>query len=170
MCAMEGTLLAARDLRFLSTFYTANAVAMVLAFQAVERRGLGLRAAWGCMLGFQLCRVITFAARLRHVDRRNAPAVRRAAPVKPRARTVSMVVEEEDGREEGKPERREEAEEAELEDEEVNPLSRDLVFLLNSPLGLLLFFGVTYALGSLGGGVSERAAEDFGPISLDGVF
>ena len=81
-----------------------------------------------------------------------------------------MVVEEEDGREEGKPVRREEAEEAELEDEEVNPLSRDLVFLLNSPLGLLLFFGVTYALGSLGGGVSERAAEDFGPISLDGVF
>ena len=164
MCAMEGTLLAARDLRFLSTFYTANAVAMVLAFQAVERRGLGLHAAWGCMLGFQLCRVITFAARLRHVDRRNSVAVRLAAPVKPRARMVSMV---EDGSEEDKPMRREEAEEE--EEEEIDPLSRDLVFILNSPFGVLLFFGITYAIQSLVGGVSEQPA-DFGPISLDGVF
>ena len=63
--------------------------------------------------------------------------------------------------------RREEAEEE--EEEEIDPLSRDLVFILNSPFGVLLFFGITYAIQSLVGGVSEQPA-DFGPISLDGVF
>ena len=61
MCALEGTLLATRDLAFLSTFYSVNAVAMVAAFQAVERIfGGGLKAAWGCMLAFQLGRLAAF--------------------------------------------------------------------------------------------------------------
>ena len=65
MCSMEGALLASRQLGFLSTFYTANAVAMVAAFAAVERLGLGLRAACACMLGFQVVRVAVFGLRLR---------------------------------------------------------------------------------------------------------
>ena len=66
MCALEGTLLATRDLTFLSTFYSVNAVAMVAAFQAVERIfGGGLKAAWGCMLAFQLGRLAAFGLRLR---------------------------------------------------------------------------------------------------------
>jgi Na+-driven multidrug efflux pump len=64
MCAMEGALLASRDLRFLGNFYTLNAVAMVGAFALVERLGLGLHAAWGCMLGFQACRLLAFGLRL----------------------------------------------------------------------------------------------------------
>ena len=65
MCAMEGALLATRQLRFLSTFYTANALAMVAAFALVERLGLGLSAAWSCMLTFQLLRLLSFGLRLR---------------------------------------------------------------------------------------------------------
>ena len=58
--------LATRDLTFLSTFYSVNAVAMVAAFQAVERIfGGGLKAAWGCMLAFQLGRLAAFGLRLR---------------------------------------------------------------------------------------------------------
>ena len=41
-------------------------VAMVAAFQAVERIfGGGLKAAWGCMLAFQLGRLAAFGLRLR---------------------------------------------------------------------------------------------------------
>ena len=65
MCAMEGTLLASRQLRFLGGFYAANAVAMVGAFAVVERVGGGLPAAWACMLAFQLARLAAFALRLR---------------------------------------------------------------------------------------------------------
>ena len=63
MCAMEGMLLATKDLRFLSTFYSVNSVTMVLGFVAVESLGLGLSAAWQCMLAFQVCRIVVFAAR-----------------------------------------------------------------------------------------------------------
>ena len=48
MCAMEGALLAKRDLGFLSTFYAINAAAMVTAFSVIERVGLGIGAAWTC--------------------------------------------------------------------------------------------------------------------------
>lgn len=65
MCAMEGALLATRQLGFLSTFYAVNAVSMVAAFAVVERLGLGLHAAWGCMLVFQLVRLAAFGVRLR---------------------------------------------------------------------------------------------------------
>ena len=68
MCAMEGALLATRRLGFLSTFYTANAMAIVAAFAAVELLGLGLHAAWGCMLGFQLARLSMFAWQLIGAD------------------------------------------------------------------------------------------------------
>ena len=64
MCAMEGVLLARRRLSFLSAFYTTNAVAMVAAFQIVEHMGLGLHAAWGCMLAFQLVRLAVFGREL----------------------------------------------------------------------------------------------------------
>lgn len=70
MCAMEGALLATRRLRFLSRFYTINAVAMVAAFRAVEGYGLGLHAAWTCMLTFSVVRVCAFALAL---WRRNVP-------------------------------------------------------------------------------------------------
>ena len=63
MCAMEGMLLATKDLRFLSNFYSVNSVTMVLGFVAVESLGLGLSAAWQCMLAFQVCRIVVFAAR-----------------------------------------------------------------------------------------------------------
>mgnify|MGYP001177117500 CR=1 FL=1 len=65
MCALEGALLATRQLSFLSAFYACNAVAMVAAFAAVERLGLGLGAAWCCMLAFQGVRLATFGLRLR---------------------------------------------------------------------------------------------------------
>ena len=68
MCSMEGTLLARRELAFLSQFYTLNAVAMVSAFAAIERLGLKLRAAWGAMLVFQLARLFAFALRLRRTS------------------------------------------------------------------------------------------------------
>ena len=71
MCACEGALLASRQLRFLGGFYTANAVLMVSAFAGIEALGLGLRAAWRAMLGFQVLRLVTFAARL---DRAPTPA------------------------------------------------------------------------------------------------
>ena len=41
-----------------------SAVLMVSAFAGVEALGLGLRAAWRAMLGFQMLRLVTFAARL----------------------------------------------------------------------------------------------------------
>ena len=63
--AMEGALLASRQLDFLSSFYSANALAMVAGFAAVERAGLGLHAAWACMLAFQIVRLAVFGARLR---------------------------------------------------------------------------------------------------------
>ena len=52
------------------------------------------------------------------------------------------------------------------DDEPPNAVARDLVFLLNSPLGFGLFFGLTYVLSGrpIGGG------EAFAPISLDGVL
>ena len=65
MCALEGALLATRQLSFLSAFYFSNAAAMVAAFAAVERLGLGLGAAWCCMLAFQGVRLATFGLRLR---------------------------------------------------------------------------------------------------------
>ena len=65
MCVMEGALLATRQLSFLSAFYAFNAAAMVAAFAAVERLGLGLGAAWCCMLAFQGVRLATFGLRLR---------------------------------------------------------------------------------------------------------
>ena len=65
MCALEGALLATRQLSFLSAFYASNAAAMVAAFAAVERLGLGLGAAWCCMLAFQGVRLATFGLRLR---------------------------------------------------------------------------------------------------------
>ena len=68
MCSMEGVLLATRRLTFLSRFYTANAFAMVTAFQLVERRSLGLHAAWGCLVGFQLIRLAAFAFVCRRAD------------------------------------------------------------------------------------------------------
>ena len=64
MCAMEGALLASRQLDFLSAFYSANALAMVAAFAAVERAELGLLGAWSCMLAFQLVRLAVFGAQL----------------------------------------------------------------------------------------------------------
>ena len=71
MSAMEGTLLATRQLGFLSSFYTANAIAMVLAFALVERLSLGLSAAWACMLAFQLLRLAAFGLRLTHPSMRS---------------------------------------------------------------------------------------------------
>ncbi|KAH8057456.1 hypothetical protein JL721_9705 [Aureococcus anophagefferens] len=65
MCALEGALLATPQLSFLSAFYASNAAAMVAAFAAVERLGLGLGAAWCCMLAFQGVRLATFGFRLR---------------------------------------------------------------------------------------------------------
>lgn len=65
MCSMEGSLLATRRFRFLSAFYTANAVALVLAFKSVEFLGLGLRAAWSCMLVFSIVRVGAFGMALK---------------------------------------------------------------------------------------------------------
>ena len=65
MCAMEGSLLATRQLSFLSAFYLCNALCMVSFFVAVERSGLGLGAAWIGMLGFQLVRLACFAGQLR---------------------------------------------------------------------------------------------------------
>ena len=63
MCALEGVLLATRQLGFLSAFYASNAAAMVAAFAAVERLGRGLGAAWTCMLAFQLLRLAAFGVR-----------------------------------------------------------------------------------------------------------
>ena len=65
MCAAEGALLAERDLGFLSTFYAINAAAMVTAFSVIERVGLGIGAAWTCMLAFQVVRLGAFRLRLR---------------------------------------------------------------------------------------------------------
>lgn len=65
MCSMEGALLATRRLGFLSRFYTLAAVALVAVFQGLERFGLGLRAAWTCMLAFSVVRVGSFALALR---------------------------------------------------------------------------------------------------------
>ena len=65
MCAMEGALLATRRLGFLSRFYTLAAVALVAVFQGLERFGLGLHAAWTCMLAFSFVRVGSFALALR---------------------------------------------------------------------------------------------------------
>ncbi len=65
MCACEGAVLADRDLGFLSTFYAINAAAMVTAFSVIERVGLGIGAAWTCMLAFQLARLGAFGLRLR---------------------------------------------------------------------------------------------------------
>ena len=61
---MEGALYATRRLRFLSRFYTVNAVAMVAAFRVVEGCGLGLHAAWSCMLIFSVVRLGAFALAL----------------------------------------------------------------------------------------------------------
>jgi Na+-driven multidrug efflux pump len=65
MCAMEGALLAKRDLGFLSMFYAINAAAMVTAFSVIERVGLGIGAAWCAMLAFQIARLGAFGLRLR---------------------------------------------------------------------------------------------------------
>ncbi len=42
----------------------ANALAMVTAFGLVERLGVGLHAAWTCMVGFQLVRLVVFGVQL----------------------------------------------------------------------------------------------------------
>jgi len=47
-----------------------------------------------------------------------------------------------------------------------NFVARDLVFILNSPLGLALFFGLTWLLS----GAPSVDTGDFAPISLEGVF
>ena len=70
MCSMEGALLASRQLDFLSTFYAANALAMVAAFALVERAGFGLRGAWSCMLAFQCFRLAAFGTQLWRGHRR----------------------------------------------------------------------------------------------------
>ena len=49
------------------------------------------------------------------------------------------------------------------EDDAPSPLARDLVFLLNGPAGIALFFGLWYLAGG------DRTA-DIGPISLEGVY
>ena len=64
MCSMEGALLAARRLQFLSRFYVASGLGLVAVFHVVERLGLGLHAAWACMLAFCLIRAGAFALAL----------------------------------------------------------------------------------------------------------
>ena len=62
-------LLAMRRLAFLSRFYTVNAIALVTAFKVVEHLGLGLHAAWSCMLAFSvvgILRVCVFGLVLTH--------------------------------------------------------------------------------------------------------
>lgn len=63
-------LLAMRRLAFLSRFYTVNA--LVTAFKVVEHLGLGLHAAWSCMLAFSVVRVCVFGLVLTHAADVNA--------------------------------------------------------------------------------------------------
>jgi hypothetical protein len=61
-----------RRLAFLSRFYTVNAIALVTAFKVVEHLGLGLHAAWSCMLAFSVVRVCVFGLVLTHAADVNA--------------------------------------------------------------------------------------------------
>ena len=74
----------------LSTFYAINAAAMVTAFSVIERVGLGIGAAWTCMLAFQVVRLGAFRLRLRR-SRPDAAALgdRRRGPARARTRACA---------------------------------------------------------------------------------
>ena len=63
MCAMEGALLATRDLGFLCKWYAGLGTAVFAAHRLILAKGAGLAAIWAVYVGVQLSRAIVFPIR-----------------------------------------------------------------------------------------------------------
>ncbi|KAJ8601567.1 hypothetical protein CTAYLR_005214 [Chrysophaeum taylorii] len=62
--SLEGTMLACRDAKFLSTLYTLDAAVVAAAFIALAAASAPLNAIWSCFFAYQVVRLTQFAARV----------------------------------------------------------------------------------------------------------
>lgn len=62
--ALEGTLLAERELRFLASSYAINTLLVLVGLRRLQHVAAGIQGVWACLLYFQVSRCIIFALRL----------------------------------------------------------------------------------------------------------